>query len=57
MKIVGFYLHNMHFGNQTHGSRPKLEEIGKKIAVKCNGLPLTAKTIGGLLRCKIDAEE
>ncbi|XP_061347111.1 putative disease resistance RPP13-like protein 1 [Gastrolobium bilobum] len=34
-----------------------LEEMGKQIAKKCKGLPLAAKTLGGLLRSKTEVKD
>ncbi|CAL9004680.1 unnamed protein product [Prunus brigantina] len=45
------------FENGNSSSRLYLEEVGKKIASKCNGLPLAAKTLGGLLRFNTNYEE
>ncbi|AES69687.1 putative P-loop containing nucleoside triphosphate hydrolase, leucine-rich repeat domain, L [Medicago truncatula] len=40
-----------------HSSNTTLEETGRKIARKCGGLPIAAKTLGGLLRSKVDITE
>ncbi|XP_054818275.1 putative disease resistance RPP13-like protein 1 isoform X2 [Prosopis cineraria] len=42
---------------EDHKKHPKLEAIGRKIARKCCGLPIAARSIGGLLRSKADEKE
>ncbi|PHT25752.1 hypothetical protein CQW23_34623 [Capsicum baccatum] len=43
--------------NRDSKEHPKLEEVGKQIADKCKGLPLSLKTIAGILRCKSEVDE
>ncbi|PHU04018.1 hypothetical protein BC332_29269 [Capsicum chinense] len=43
--------------NRDPKEHPKLEEVGKQIAVKCKGLPLALKAIAGILRCKSEVDE
>ncbi|XP_027345111.1 putative disease resistance protein At3g14460 [Abrus precatorius] len=50
-------LANHAFGNEGYDKYPSLEKIGRQIARKCDGLPLAAKTLGGLLRSDVDEKE
>ncbi|CAL5201204.1 unnamed protein product [Lathyrus oleraceus] len=45
------------FGACNFQQRSKLEVIGKEIAKKCDGLPLAAVAIGGLLRIKSSEDD
>ncbi|KAL0414690.1 UNVERIFIED_CONTAM: putative disease resistance protein RGA3 [Sesamum radiatum] len=43
--------------DRGEADREMLEETGMEIAKKCKGLPLAAKTVGGLLRFKTSLQE
>ncbi|KAH0716425.1 hypothetical protein KY284_009330 [Solanum tuberosum] len=45
------------FENMDPMGHPELEEVGKRIAAKCKGLPLALKTLAGMLRSKSEVEE
>ncbi|XP_039071975.1 putative disease resistance RPP13-like protein 1 [Hibiscus syriacus] len=48
---------NHAFDDTSPSKHPNLMAIGKAIVKRCNGLPLAAKALGGLLRCKLDTDE
>ncbi|XP_062175104.1 putative disease resistance protein At3g14460 [Alnus glutinosa] len=50
-----FAKHSCLDGNSN--ARSELDVIGRQIVKKCEGLPLALKTIGGLLRSKLDVDE
>ncbi|XP_043692766.1 putative disease resistance protein RGA4 [Telopea speciosissima] len=50
-------LKNRAFGNGGAEETPKMVAIGKEILQKCAGVPLAAKTLGGLMHTKKDEQE
>ncbi|XP_057978574.1 putative disease resistance RPP13-like protein 1 isoform X4 [Malania oleifera] len=52
-----FKQHAFEAGDMEEACPPNLISIGRKIVEKCKGLPLAAKSLGGLLRNKLNVRE
>ncbi|KAL6221799.1 hypothetical protein ACLB2K_005194 [Fragaria x ananassa] len=54
----GWLLFEKHaFTSRGVCGQSQLEEIGRQIVRKCNGLPLALKSLGGLIRSKLQSDE
>ncbi|KAM6567876.1 hypothetical protein CsatA_027004 [Cannabis sativa] len=49
-----FVKHASSENSRKFTENPNLERIGRQISKKCNGLPLAAKVLGGILRSTLD---
>ncbi|XVF83136.1 hypothetical protein PTKIN_Ptkin16aG0109300 [Pterospermum kingtungense] len=45
------------FVDTSPSMHPNLKMIGEALVKRCKGLPLAVKSLGGLLRCKLEPEE
>ncbi|PHT69253.1 hypothetical protein T459_28740 [Capsicum annuum] len=56
-RLVEYFCSRRHaFENMDPREHPELEEVAKKIAAKCKGLPLALKTLAGMLLSESEVE-
>ncbi|KAL4351046.1 Putative disease resistance protein [Arachis hypogaea] len=57
MKLKTMKIAEHAFGANNSSERSNLEGIGREIVKKCDGLPLAAVALGGLLRTKLSKND
>ncbi|MCI25266.1 CC-NBS-LRR resistance protein, partial [Trifolium medium] len=57
LEISWSLLKKIAFGDDTIEVDETIESIGKEIAEKCSGVPLTIKSLGGMLQSKSEEKE